>query len=92
MQTINSLRAAVAAALVAIGGQAAAADPKPPQTKPEVTLRHGNDFGIAPAVVMPLRKGGQVEIKGPSLHPQVQPSFNGGSVTVTVPWPEGKKK
>lgn len=90
--SIKQLIAAVAAALAALGGQAVAAEQKAPPPKPELTIRHGNDFGVAPAVVVPLRKGGQVEIKGPSMHPQVPPSFNGGSVTLTVPWPEGKKK
>jgi hypothetical protein len=65
--------------------------PSPMPPKPELTIRHGNEFGVAPTVIVPLRNGGQFEIKGPDLHPQVPPS-PGGSLTGTFPLPEGKKK
>jgi hypothetical protein len=71
------------------------AKPLPPaplvQPRPQVSIGYGNAFGVAPTLTVPMRNGGQVEIKGPDLHPQVPPSLNGGSVTVTVPLPEGKK-
>ncbi len=65
--------------------------PLPMPPKPELTIQHGREFGIAPTVIVPLRNGGRVEIKGPQLHPQVPPTL-GGSLTGTFPLPEGKKK
>lgn len=69
--------------------------PLPPplrvQPQPQVSIGHGNAFGVAPTLNIPMRNGGQVEIKGPDFHPRVPPSLNGGAVTITVPLPEGKK-
>lgn len=86
MHKLSIRTLASALAVIALGGQAAfAAD-----QKPEVTIKEGRN-GVAPLVVLPLRNGGKVEFMGPELHPQVPPSFS-GSLTVTIPWPEGKKK
>lgn len=79
----------IAGATALSGYGTASADSPPP--KPEITIREGNAFGVAPVVILTLPKGRQIEFKGPDLHPQVQPSFNGGSVSVTIPWPQGKK-
>lgn len=67
--------------------------PAPPLApRPNVSMDIGpGKIGVAPTLNVPLRNGGQMEFKGPDLHPQLPP-LNGGAVSVTVPMPEGKKK
>lgn len=63
----------------------------PVQSRPQVSVGQGNTFGVAPTLTVPMRNGGQFEFKGPDLHPQVPPSLNGGSVSITIPLPAGTK-
>ena len=50
---------------------------------------HPSGLSVVPTVTVPVKKA-EIQFKGPELTPQVLPPQLGGSISVTVPLPEGK--